>query len=160
MPAMKHLVVRSTPTPSTLAAGRRYKAGREFVHVMPEHVSSLEPVHRHLFGVSPEADPTDVSIKVLSGTCTLAGDGDGEIGAGKSLVLDPERLTAASGEWTLTRPAGTPSARYELVVGEDPTFTLQRLVPAREPGGDPAWTDVDATLNLQATARLRPKPPE
>lgn len=44
MPAMKHLVVRSTPTPSTLAAGRRYKAGREFVHVMPEHVSSLEPI--------------------------------------------------------------------------------------------------------------------
>ena len=136
------------------------------LHVGHRQIGNVEgpfgKLHRRLFGTSPEAGPTGVSVKVLVGAYALAGDGDGDapatVEAGTSVVLDPERLTAASGEWTLTRPAGNPHARYELVIGPAPTFTLQRHVPPDEPDGEAAWEDVDETLNLQTTARLRPKP--
>ena len=122
----------------------------------------LGDLHRRLFGVSPEAAPTGVSVRVLNGAYALAGDGDGDapatVEAGTSVVLDPDRLTAAGGEWTLTRPAGNPHARCELVIGPAPTFTLQRHVQPDEPDGEARWADVEETLNLQATARLRPKP--
>ena len=99
---------------------------------------------------------------MLHGAYTLEGDGEGEaptrLEAGSSVVLDPDRLTAASGEWTLTRPPSSPRNRYELVIGPVPTFTLQRRVPPDEPDGEARWADVDETLNLQTTARLRPKP--
>ena len=135
------------------------------LHVGPRtlyHVQGpLGDLHRRLFGTSPDAAPTGVSVKVLSGSYALAGDGDdGEatVEAGSSVVLDPDRLTAASGEWTLTRPPSSPRNRYELVIGPAPTFTLQRRVPPDEPDGEARWDDVTETLNLQATARLRPKP--
>ena len=118
-------------------------------------------LHRHLFGSSPEADPTGVSIRVVNGHYTLRGDGDDgtvRIDAGKSVVLDPDRITASSGEWTVTRPGSSSGYRYKLVVGEDPTFVLQHFQQPDEPGGDPSWVDVTATRELQTTARLRPKP--
>ena len=77
---------------------------------------SLGDLHRRLFGTSPDAAPTGVSVKVLNGAYTTTAT----VEAGSSVVLDPERLTAATGEWTLTRPAGNPHARYELVVGPAP----------------------------------------
>ena len=87
------------------------------VRVIKHVQGPLGDLHRRLFGVSPDAAPTGVSVKVLNGAYALAGDGDGDapatVEAGTSVVLDPDRLTAAGGEWTLTRPAGNPHARCE-----------------------------------------------
>ena len=98
---------------------------------------------------------------MLNGAYTLTGDSEGEadtrIEAGTSVVLDPDRLTAASGEWTIQCPSRSPRARFEIVVGPAPTFTLQRHVPPDKPGGEARWVDVEETLNLQPTARLPPE---
>ena len=120
----------------------------------------LGKLHRHLFGASPEADETGVSIRVMTGSYTLGGDGEADrvIEAGQSAVLDPERVTGPGGEWTLTRPPSSPAHRYEIAIGETTTFTLQRWQQPEEPGGDPFWADIEETTELQTTARLRPKP--
>lgn len=112
----------------------------------------LGDVHRRLFDVSPHPLPTGVSVAVETGSCVLGGDGeeDAALGAGESATLDPHRLTAASGEWTVT-PAGG-SAAWRVVAGDMPAFTIQRF------GG--GWTDVAGTAEFSGAAavRLRPHP--
>lgn len=85
-----------------------------------------------------------MSSKVLNGHCTLQGDGDDSdvrIDAGKSVVLDPERITAADSEWDVVRPGSSPGYRYEIVIGEHPLFTLQHFRQPAEPGDDPTWVE-------------------
>ena len=121
-------------------------------------------VHRHLFGRSPDADPTDIAILVHSGAYTLTGDGDdGVVNLQKNVpyVLDQNRVTAENGEWLVTRSASMPTDRFDIVIGSHPLFTLQRFEPPDEPGGAGAWVDVIETLSgQQAGLRLRPKPVE
>ena len=113
----------------------------------------LGDVHRLLFDASPHPLPTGVSVTVETGSCVLGGDGEdaAALGAGESATLDPHRLTAASGEWTVT-PAGG-SAAWRVVAGDMPTFTIQRF----DGGG---WTDVAGTAEFSGAAvvRLRPHP--
>ena len=107
------------------------------LHVGPRtlyHVQGpLGDLHRRLFGTSPDA-PTGVSVKVLSGSYSLAGDGDdGEatVEAGRAWYWTP---TADRGERGMDAdaPAVVARNRYELVIGPAPAFTLQRRVPPDE----------------------------
>ena len=109
-------------------------------------------LHRLLFDVSPDPLPTGVSVAVGTGSCVLGGDGEADVAlaAGASAALDPHRLTAASGEWTVT-PAGA-AASWSVAVDE-PRFVVQR----RDGGG---WADVAETAEFSGAApvRLRPHP--